>query len=314
MSPSRKSDRPRRTRRTHAARRHRPGSASSSNPPPAVEVTAIPIKFDGRSAGELLVIPGTDQEVVARAIDQLAAISAWSRLGAELASLGLDRLEIAARAALATVSAAGGSVSTEEEAAIAAWFRGIVEEALRRGRGHAGRAIWFIFAGDDRCDPYVNRPARCPVVEEPAPTIGCEPEPTPAEGADLAAHEQASSDFLYQLGAAADDYIRAVIAGATDDDVLELRKLMNADDAALDAVYRPFGASFAETDPAEHLECARHLLTRRHLSNTDACRAIEEWAFGSREAALDHALTPVFRVGVVAWLARVALRPEERAA
>ncbi|HWU89095.1 MAG TPA: hypothetical protein VN253_17640 [Kofleriaceae bacterium] len=75
--------------------------SASRNPAPPVEVTAVPITIDGRPIGDLLVRPGTDQELIAQAIDQLTALSAWSRLGAELAALGGHHLAIAARAAMA---------------------------------------------------------------------------------------------------------------------------------------------------------------------------------------------------------------------
>jgi hypothetical protein len=93
-----------------------------------------------------------------------------------------------------------------------------------------------------------------------------------------------------------------------------LRKIVRADDVALEG-YRPWGPDFAEGSPAAvSLESARSLLTRRQLSNAEACSGLAEWAHGFAGAVIEHALPPVFRVGAIAWFARVALRDEERAA
>ena len=96
MSPSKKSDGPRCMRRTHITGRH--GAAAPSEPaaepplPMPAEPTRVPITFDGRHIGDLHVRPGTDQELLAQALDQLATRTEWSKLGASLAALGPHRL------------------------------------------------------------------------------------------------------------------------------------------------------------------------------------------------------------------------------
>ena len=78
--------------------------------------------------------------------------------------------------------------------------------------------------------------------------------------------------------------------------------------------YRPWGIDFAEEAPAESLESARSMLTCRQLSNPEACCGVADWAHGFAGMVAEHAIPPVFRIGAIAWLARVALRDEERTA
>jgi hypothetical protein len=56
------------------------------------------------------------------------------------------------------------------------------------------------------------------------------------------------------------------------------------------------------------------MLTCRQLSNAEACSGVADWAHGFAGMVAEHAIPPVFRIGASAWLARVALRDEERAA
>jgi hypothetical protein len=53
------------------------------------------------------------------------------------------------------------------------------------------------------------------------------------------------------------------------------------------------------------------MLTCRQRSNTEACSGFVDWAQGFAAMVAEHALSPVLRIGAVAWLARVALRPDE---
>ena len=267
----------------------------------------MPITFDGRYLGDLHVRPGTDEDLLARAVDQFATLTAWSKIGASLAALGPHRLAIAARAAAA--AAGGRGVSAEEEAHIARWFTGVVDETLRRGGLRAAVAVWFVLVADNHADPFEARPARCPMVAAvPLPPRGFESEldepgemtPAPAEVAT----------FLAKLRAAAAGYVHTAIAGASDSDISELREIVRADDDTLED-YRPWGIDFAaETPSSELLEDARSMLTCRHLSNAEACSSFADWAHGFAGMVAEHALPPVFRIGAVAWLARIALRPE----
>jgi hypothetical protein len=79
--------------------------------------------------------------------------------------------------------------------------------------------------------------------------------------------------------------------------------------------YRPWGPDFAEGSPSSaSLESARSLLTRRQLSNAEACSGLADWAHGFAGAVTEHALPPVFRLGAITWFARVALSNKGRAA
>lgn len=49
-------------------------------------------------------------------------------------------------------------------------------------------------------------------------------------------------------------------------------------------------------------------LTRRRLDSDQSSGALESWAFGSQTAVQEHAWEPPGRLGVCAWLTRVALR------
>lgn len=256
--------------------------------------------------------PGLDPLAGERVVATLYGLSAWARLGSELASRGPHRLLIAARAARA--AAAGGlGVDAAEEDQIAQWFTRIVDEAIHRDGLRAAAAIWFVLVGDGQADPFELWYARCPgvaMVPEPPHGYSSDPASSPDDAPDPAE----AAAFLAKLRAAAASYIRTAIAGASETDLIELRLILHATDAALEE-YRPWGPSFAEGSPAHaSLEAARSTLTRRQLSNADACSGLAEWAHGFAGMVVEHSLSPVFRIGAIAWFARVALRDEERAA
>ena len=317
MSPSRKSVGPRGPRQSHALRRHGPAApppsphAAPGGTPQPVEETRVPIKFDGHHLGELHVPAGTDQDLLARALRQLALSPEWAQLGARLAALGPHRLPIAARAA--TAAAAGGpGVAAEEEAHIAQWFGGIVDAAIRRGGLPAAVAIWTVLAGDSHADPGGGRAARCPAVAEvPPPPCGFVFEPGEPNAPGEAALDPAEvAAFLSKLRAAASRYVHTAIACASDDDLRDLREITVAGDRALEE-FRPWGVDLGADAPAsEALEDARSMLTYRQLSSAEACSGFADWAHGFAGMVIEHALPPVLRIGAVAWLARVALRPE----
>lgn len=100
------------------------------------------------------------------------------------------------------------------------------------------------------------------------------------------------------------------MASASAEDVAELRELVRADDDTLDACYAPELIALAEHDPHEAMYAAMATLTRRRLDNDQISGALESWAFGSQIAVQEHAWEPPVRIGVCAWLARVALRSE----
>ena len=221
----------------------------------------------------------------------------WIALGAELAERGAHRVALALRVARAAATG-GRNVSIEEEGQIAAWFAGVVELALRRGREDAADAIWHIWHGDFQRDP-IGRSARCPAV-----AIAMEAPP-----GDL--------HFVDELRAAAPGYVRTAIAGASDDEIDELRALVAADDEHLEA-YRPYaavpGARTWRGYAADPLESALAHLTRRRPTHEQITSAVAGWAYRFARLADEHTISPVRRIGAITWLARVALRDEERAA
>jgi len=78
----------------------------------------MPITFDGQYLGDLHVRPGTDEALLARAVDQLATLTERSKLCASLAARGPHRHAIAARVAEATAGG-GRDVSAKEEDRVA---------------------------------------------------------------------------------------------------------------------------------------------------------------------------------------------------
>jgi len=261
MSPSRKSDGPRRTRGSHAIRRHCLTLPAAVPPPPP--------------------------------------LAEWSRLGAELAARGPYRIAIAMHAARAAATG-GGRLTFHEEAQIAAWFAGIVDAAIQRGGGsrddhdETAAAIWHVLVGDWHRDPQRAYPARCPAVAA-----------VPRSGAP---------GFLASLRAAAAGYVHTVVAGASAEEIAELCSLLVMGDDDLEA-YRPYGLVDTEDASAsELLGPALANLTLRRPTNAELCSGFAGWAQGFAQVAIEHALPPVDRIGAIAWLARVALRDEERAA
>jgi hypothetical protein len=284
-------------------------------------VARVPITFDGHHLGDLNVSPGTAPTLLARALEQLALPAAWSQLGADLDALGPHRLAIAARAA--TAAAGGGrDVSAEEADHIAQWFGGIIDEAIHRGGLPAAVAIWVVLAGDHHADPVSGRSARCPsVAEVPRPPTGFSFDPGEPDGPGESARPGRPTPdpdevaaFLAKLRAAAPGYVHTAIACASDSDLRELREIVLADDRALED-FRPWGIDLAAEVPASaSLEDARSMLTYRQLSSTEACSGFADWAHGLAGMVTEHALPPALRLGAIAWLARVALRPAEAAA
>jgi hypothetical protein len=258
MSPSKKTDKPRRSRCSHATDRH--GTAPSMpNAPPAAASLALE----------------------------------WDELGQKLAAFGAHRVALALHAAR-TVVLGGIGVSTDEEDAIARWFAGIVDEAIDRGDEHAAGAIWFLLMGDWQRASDHHRLARCPAIAAMLRSPG-------------------ELGFVAALRAAAPSYARTVIAGAGPDEIATLRAIVRADDAALDE-WRPWGVSLVDDHPAsEDLENARQILTSRHLTNRKACNGFSRWANGMASAVAEHAVPGVYRLGAIAWFAKVALVGEERA-
>lgn len=214
----------------------------------------------------------------------------WSALGTELAAIGPHRILIAMR--IARAAATGGvGVSVEEEDQLAAWFAAVVRMAVERAGEHAAAAIWYALIGDYMRAPDRRRPARCPSIG----AMSCSP---------------GDRDFVRSLEAAAPGYMRTAIAGASPAEVDTLRAIVRADKRTLDE-FRPWGVSLVEGRPAhDDLEAARATLIRRDLPNLAACDGFERWAGGSSDAAAEHDIPPVIRIGAVAWLARVALHED----
>lgn len=238
----------------------------------------------------------------------------------ELAALGPRRIAIAARAAVA--AAGGAGVGTEQENQIARWFVAVVDEAIARGGPRAAAAIWFVLAHDRHPDPdpsagWSGWSTRCPAIAEvPDPPIAFAF--LPGDRADLddelAPDPDEVATFLAALHTAAAGYVYTAIAGASADDLRALDQIMRAGDAGLDA-YHPWGDEFGSWWPSWlSLESSRSLLTRRLLSNAEACHGVANWADGFKSVVTQHAISPVFRIGAIAWLARVALRPAGGAA
>lgn len=253
------------------------------------------------------VPPGTEE--------QRAVLLQWLKLGEGLAALGPHRLAIAARAAVAAAGG-GAGVGTEQENQIARWFLGIVDEAIARGGARAAAAIWSVLVGDSHPDPnplewWSGRSARCPAVAEvPNPPTAFMWEPG-EHGPTPDPYEV--SRFLPKLRTAAAGYVHTAIAGASYDHLRTLHRIMHASDDRLEA-YRPWGFGLIAPQSLIPLDSALSRLTRRQLSNVEACRGVTDWAYGFAKVVAERAIPPVHRIGVVAWLARVALRSEGGAA
>lgn len=151
-----------------------------------------------------------------------------------------------------------------------------------------------MLSGDWHRAPERVCPARCPAVDE-----------VPAPG---------ERGFLASLRAAAAGYVHTAVAGAAAEEIAELCALVVASDEELET-YRPWGLVDAEDAPAAALlEAALASLTLRRPTNAEICSGFGGWAQGFAQVAIEHTLSPVDRIGAIAWLARAALRGEERAA
>jgi hypothetical protein len=89
-----------------------------------------------------------------------------------------------------------------------------------------------------------------------------------------------------------------------------LRALVRADVDTIDARYAPVAIALAHQDPHEAMCEAMATLTSRRLDSDLISGALESWAFSSQLAVQEHAWEPPVRIGVCAWLARVAMRSE----
>jgi hypothetical protein len=275
----------------------------------------VPVRVDGYRFGELHVPAGTDQALLSRVLQQLALPAEWAQLGAKLAALGPHRLSIAARAA-AAAAGGGHGVTAEEEERIAQWFGGIVEAGIQRGGLPAAVAIWTVLAGDSHIDPMGGRTARCPAIADvppPPPVFAFEPGEPDGLG-EVALDPEEVGAFLAKLRAAAPGYVHTAVACVSEAELRDLREITTADARALEEL-RPWGVDLgADGSAAEALEDARSMLTYRYLSNAEACSGFADWAYGFAGMVAEHALSPVLRIGAIAWLACVALRAEGEAA
>lgn len=252
---------------THVKRRHSPDAAAP--PQKSVEPGLVPVE---------------------RSTD-LPNLTEWTALGASLLALpnGAHRLALAMRTARAATSG-GIEIGVDEARAMEQWLADTIDLAITRGGENAASAIWYVIAGDWQPDSSAIRPARCPAVAMI--------EAGPGE-----------RGFAAALRTYAPMYIRTVVSGASKRDVALLREIVGADDQMLDEL-RPFGASASLAEdraPWEDLEDAHAAFTARYPSSDDVCLGVCAWASGMASAAYEHALTPVLRVGAIAWLARVAL-------
>ena len=170
------------------------------------------------------------------------------------------------------------------------WLADTIDLAIARGGENAASAIWYVIAGDWQQDPSGIRPVRCPAVA-------------------LVEAGPGDRGFVAALRTHAPMYMRTVMSGASKRDVALLREFVGADEQMLDEL-RPFGtcADLTEDRAAwADLEDARVALTARYPSSDDVCSGVGAWASGMASAAHAHGLTPVLRIGAIAWLARVAL-------
>ena len=258
---------PRSPRPTHVKRRHGPDTAAPPQKPVEPDLASVERSTDPPDLTE------------------------WTALGASLLALtnGAHRVALAMRTARAAASG-GIEVGADEARAMEQWLADTIDLAIARGGENAASAIWYVLAGDWHQDPSAIRPARCPAV---------------------AMIEAGPGDrgFVAALRTHAPMYIRTVMSGASKRDVALLREIAGADEQTLDEL-RPFGTRATLTEdraPWEDLEDARATLTARYPSSDDVCSGVGAWASGMASATYEHALTPVLRIGAIAWLAHVAL-------
>jgi hypothetical protein len=324
--------------------RHRPAAPPRQpdrpplGPPPLrEEAPAARRPQSGEAGPDLRAPPGTAPATPA--VDWNATPTAWAKLGDKLAALGPDSFRRAVAARAARAAAGGGDISVDEEERLARWFARIIDEAIRRGGLAAGVAIWSLLTGDNHADPVLGRAVRCPAMASiPEPPRGfrfvepgvarasCFPEsatvrpPRPRRAPEPPTIDPAALDpaevalFMGQLRDAAPAYVHTAVAGASESELQVLRDIARANDDELE-YFRPWAVDLASDVPASaSLENARSMLTARYLSNPEACSGFAEWAHGLTSMVAEHALPPVLRIGAIAWLARVALRPEDGAA
>jgi len=252
---------------THVERRHGPDAAAPPQNPVEPDLASVERSTDPPDLTE------------------------WTALGASLLALpnGAHRVALAMHTARAAASG-GIEIGADEARAMKQWLADTIDLAITRGGENAASAIWHVIAGDWQRDPSAIRPARCPA----------------------AARIEAGSgerELAAMLRTHARMYIRTVISGASGRDVALLREIVGADEQRLDEL-RPFGACanlIEDRAPWEDLEDARASLTARYPSADDVCSGVCAWASGMASAAYEHALTPVLRIGAIAWLAHVAL-------
>jgi hypothetical protein len=218
-------------------------------------------------------------------------LTEWTALGASLLALpnGAHRVALAMRTARAAASG-GIEIGVDEARAMEQWLVDTIDLAIASGGENAASAIWYVISGDWQHDPSAIRSVRCPS----------------AAMIETGAGERR---FVAALRTHAPMYIRTVMSGASQRDVALLREIVGADEQALDELH-PFGTCANLTEdraPWEDLEDARAILTARYPSPDDVCSGVCAWASGMAAAAHKYALTPVLRIGAIAWLARVAL-------
>lgn len=234
------------------------------------------------AAARPLATPPVDSEALA------AAGAAWRELGLEIALRGPHHLTLATRVARAATSG-GGTLTAAQEDELARWFAGIVDAGIERTGEPFARATWYVLHTDWHRDPDRVRPPRCPAMARvPSPN---------------------DPRFVAALRAATPDYMRTVIAGASDEECQELIQMPALGERILDERYRPFAGPYTEdVYHAEMTERALAAISRRFYTPADMCEAVESWAAAHDESTVEATIPPVARIGAVAWLACVAIR------
>jgi hypothetical protein len=141
------------------------------------------------------------------------------------------------------------------------------------------------FTSDRRCAATLFIPRR-KSSGEIANDFGCPP--ILVEGSELPEDGGPIDEWLAALPDAAASYVHHAIAGASADDVAELRELIQADDDALDALYAPEPVALADHDPAEAMYEVMSTLTPAAQQRRGQRRP-RELAFGSQHAVQEHA-------------------------
>src|SRR5262249_2311463 len=115
-------------------------------------------------------------------------------------------------------------------------------------------------------------------------------------------------DLADEVRAIAPRYLMTVVSGASGSEIEQLRQLA-AGTADLES-YRPFAVWMDEPSVVARMEDAIAQLTLRRPTAAQLCEGVEEWASAFDQVAREHTIPPVNRIGALAWLACVALRPE----